>query len=91
MKKRLLKALEACAKAHNVPFWHSKDMVTITGISVPTLSDVQTIVDAFYGRHNHVCTDPFFDSIDVYLEDYPMLDKVDKALLKAVFPEGIPA
>lgn len=47
-----------CAKAHNAKFcdWSGEAHVAIESENVPVVSDVRTILEAFYGSH-----DPFLE------------------------------
>lgn len=50
----LKKAMKICAKAHDSKFndWSGEAHVSIESDTVPVVSDVRTILDAFYGEHD---------------------------------------
>ena len=75
----LLKALKACAKAHNAKFsdWSDEDQLGIWSTTPGTICDVQMICEAFFGHHDCVDVQGDLDCITVWLgNDY--LQQVDE-------------
>jgi len=86
----LRKALKACAKAHGAKFfdWSREGQLGINSDTPATVCDVQTIMDAFYGRHN--MTEVSWGYVTIWLEQMMLRNssEVDEPLLKMALPYG---
>lgn len=85
----LIKALKACAEAHNTEFcdWSTYDsQVALKSESVPTVSDVRSICEAFFGTASAVETGWGYTT--VYLDETPFLPEADEAKLCLALPSG---
>ena len=89
----LKKALKACAKAHNVEFknWAADGQVGIGSETVPVVSDVRMILEAFYGVVYGLMYEVGWGFVTVYLYDF-MNNKskeVNETLLQLAIPSGV--
>jgi len=85
----LKRALKACACAHNVEYsdWSDEDgQFGIRSESVPVVSDVRMICEAFYGSASMVETG--WGYTNVFLDACPFRDELDEAALKMALPNG---
>lgn len=85
----LIKALKACADAHRTEFcdWSTYDsQVAIKSESVPAVSDVRSICEAFFGTTSVVETGWGYTT--VYLDETPFLPEVDEETLRLALPSG---
>lgn len=95
MKQRIIEALRKCAKAHKVEFnLYDEDpedvQVAIMSTSIPVVSDVEMIAEAFYGSSRPVVhVDRSWGFVDLLLDCRPMLERVDEDLLKMALPKGV--
>jgi hypothetical protein len=88
--ENLKKALKACAEAHCTEFfdWSEGEcQVALKKESVPVLSDVKMICEAFYGRSSMVETGWGYTT--VYLDEGSFLDKVDGTLISLALPKNV--
>lgn len=83
----LRKALKASAKAHNAHFrnWSSEGQLGIDKETVPVISDVKMICQAFFGHSGMVETGWGYTT--VWLNE-PYLTEVDEATLQFALPYG---
>ena len=92
MKKRIIEALKKCAKSHRVEInIYDEDpddvQVALMSTSVPVVSDVEMIAEAFYGSSRPVVhVDYGWGFVDLLLDCRPMLEKVNEELLKMALP-----
>ena len=99
-ESNLIKALKACAKAHNAKFadWREEGQVGIQKECVPVLADVQSILGAFY-KPEFTLPDSGWGYITAYIygdEFYnedgsvetPFLAEVDEMALALALPSG---
>ena len=85
----LKKALEVCANAHGVEFsdWSEVDaQFGVKSESVPVVSDVRMICEAFYGNASMV--EAGWGYTTVFLNECPYRDELDEATLKMALPYG---
>ena len=88
----LIKALKACAKAHNAEFesWANEGQLGIWSVTPGTICDVQMICEAFFGKTeapgpmevNHDV-----DCITIWL-CYDFLKEVNEQLMYMALPHG---
>lgn len=94
MKNRIIKALELCAKSHKVEInVYDEDpedvQVALMSTSIPVVTDVKMIAEAFYGQSYPVVhVDNSWGFVDLLLDCRPMLKKVNEGLLKMALPSG---
>lgn len=94
MKNRIINALKECARSHKVEINVYDDdptdvQVALMSNSIPVVSDVKMIAEAFYGQSYPVVhVDNSCGFVDLCLDCRPMLEKVDEALLKMALPSG---
>lgn len=86
----LRKALKACAKAHNVEYhwWRDDQQITLQSESVPVVSDVRQIVEAFYGSASGIVEVNYGYTIvweDIFMNTK---DEVNEQLLYLALPYG---
>lgn len=82
----LRKVLKACAKAHNTTFadWSKEGHLILKSDTIPTLSDVRMIAEAFFGRTDMVETD--WGWTIVWLEEFS--GEVNMSLCAMALPYG---
>ena len=96
----LIKALKACAKAHNAKFanWLDEGQIGIEKECIPVFADVQSILRAFY-KPEFTLPDMGYGYITAYIygDEYyeedgsvssPFLDEVDEMTLGMALPYG---
>ena len=85
----LRKALKACAKAHKVQFcnWVKDGQLGLKSESVPVVSDVRMISEAFFGTTIPSAVEPAHGYTTVWL-CYDFLLEVNEDLLKLALPYG---
>lgn len=94
MNKRIIKALELCAKAHRVEInVYDEDpddvQVALMSTKIPVIADVEMIAEAFYGQsYPIVHVDNSWGYVDLLLNCRPMLTTVNEELLKMALPRG---
>ena len=94
MKKKIIKALEICAKAHKVEFnLYDEDpndvQFAVMSTKIPLVADMRMIAEAFYGRSSGIVhVDNSWGYADFLLDYFPMLDKVDEQTLAMALPAG---
>lgn len=99
-ESNLIKALKACAKAHNAKFadWRDEGQIGIEKECVPVFADVQSILRAFY-KPEFTLPDMGYGYITAYIygEEYynedgsvgtAYLPEVDEMLLGMALPYG---
>lgn len=84
----LKKALRICADAHHVEYkeWTADSQIGIHSESIPVVSDVRMICEAFCGNTRMMETD--WGYITIYLEDVVILPGVDETSLRLALPFG---
>lgn len=93
MKEKLLSALKKCAKAHKAN-WEFSDneweggLFVIMSANLPTVSDVRTIAEAFFGSSGSVYVDSSWGMTSVYFDTMPFLPKINENLLSFALPYG---
>ena len=88
-RKLLVKALDACSKAHKVEGEHFADegKYSVYGATVPIISDVRMICEAFFGKTTMVeVIDDF--CITIYMYEEKLLKQVNEDLLVLALPYG---
>lgn len=89
-KERIIKALTECAKAHRAKYeLHEEefdDQFSIMSTSIPVISDVRTIAEAFYGTDGVVDAQPTFNCTTVFLDWHRFLEEVDEEMLASALP-----
>lgn len=86
-RKLLVKALDACAKAHKVEGEHFADdgQYGVYGTTVPIISDVRMICEAFFGKASMVEVSEGF-CITIYMYEEKLLKQVNEDLLVLALP-----
>lgn len=87
--ENLKKALRACADAHNAEFcdWSAEDLqIAVKSETVPTISDVRMICEAFFGSASMV--EVGWGYTNVYCDTDRMLPEVNGELLRLALPYG---
>lgn len=90
-EENLIKALKACADAHNAEFedWREEGQIGIHKESVPVLADVRSILSAFYPAE-YALPDYGYGYITAYLYgDEAYRPKVDELTLLMALPFGV--
>ena len=82
------KALRSCADAHHVEYkeWTEEQQIGIHSESVPLVSDVRMICEAFCGNTRMVETGWGYTTL--YLDDVIFLPEVDETSLRLALPIG---
>jgi hypothetical protein len=86
---KLKKALKACAEAHRADFcdWEKiEGALAVSSDNVPTVCDVRSICEAFFGDTRMVSSGYGFTTVN--LKAKPFLPEVNKALLSLALPYG---
>ena len=86
---KLKKALKACAGAHRAEFcdWEKiEGTLAVSSDNVPTVSDVRTICDAFFGDTKMVSSGFGFTTVNIKAK--PFLPEVNRTLLSLALPYG---
>lgn len=88
-RKLLVKALDASAKAHKVEGEHFADegQYGVYGTTVPIISDVRMICEAFFGKTSMIeVIDDF--CITIYMYEEKLQKQVNEDLLQIALPYG---
>ena len=87
--ENLKKALKACAEAHQAEFcdWSEDELqIAVKSETVPVVSDVKMICEAFYGSSSMV--EVGWGYTNVFCDAAEMLSEVDETLLRMALPYG---
>lgn len=87
--ENLKKALKACAEAHQAEFcdWSEDELqIAVKSETVPVVSDVRMICEAFYGSSCMV--EVGWGYTNVFCDATEMLSEVDEKLLRMALPYG---
>lgn len=90
-EENLLKALKACAEAHNAEFenWMDEGQVGIHKESIPVLADVRAILSAFYPAE-YALPDYGYGYVTVYIYGSEVyLPEVNEMILLMALPFGL--
>lgn len=85
-KQNLITAVKLCANAHERNFedWSEDDQVAVQGDSVPIVSDMRMICEAFYGNRSFFECDWGYTTI--WIDDSSFSEKVDMSKLIMALP-----
>lgn len=86
--ENLKQAMRKCAEAHRAKFcdWSDEDQLAIDKDNVPTIADVRTICEAFFGSLSPLDTD--FGYTVIWL-GMPFKREVNEALLNMALPAPV--
>ena len=85
----LIKALQACAKAHNAEFedWSDEGQLGVWSTTPGTICDVRMICEAFFGTKEPAEVSDSVNCITVWT-GYDFLPKVNEQLMYMALPYG---
>ena len=86
----LKKVLRICAKAHKCGFedWSGENQLGVHSESVPVVSDVHMILDAFYGGHEAAETNYGYVTVWIDSSMRGCKREVDMDMLALALPHG---